>query len=91
MNKKFQKYLIRSILVQIFFASLAVSASDMGETIAAFTYAAVAYWTGILIINIRRPNFETKTDHMFMRSGLIVLSLFSYVISLMIWTLRGKW
>jgi len=91
MNKKFQKYLIWSIFIQSIFAFLAGIALDTGESATAFTYAAVAFWTGVLIIKKRRPSFETTTDHMFMRSGLIILSLLSYPVSLLIWTIRGKW
>lgn len=90
MNKKFRKHIIWSTCVQVILAFLAMIATDTGESAVAFTYAAVAYWTGVLIIKKRRPNFETRTDHMYMRSGLIILSLLSLPVSAIIWSTCDK-
>lgn len=91
MNEKFKKYLIWSISIQLLFILIALLATDHGELITAFSYATISYWTGIVIIKIRRPHFESNTDQIFMRSGLIILSLLSVPTSISIWALMGKW
>jgi hypothetical protein len=90
-NVKFKKYLISSTIIQLIFVVLALTSTDMRELAAAFSYAAISYWTGFLIIKIRRPSFENKTDQMFMRIGLIILSLLSVPVSISIWAFMDKW
>jgi len=66
-------------------------ALDFGETAIAITYASIAFWTGVLLIRKKRPEFLLRTDHIYMKVGLLVLSLLSYPASLLIWSLRSKW
>ena len=91
MGKPYRKYIIWSLVVQMFLFLLASMALDFGETFFVFAYSAVAYWIGVAIIIRRKANEPIRTDVLYLKYGLILLSMVSCILSPMIWALRGKW
>jgi len=91
MDKPYRKYILWSVFVQVFLLLLSGIVTDMGETLVAFLYGAVAYWSGVAIILRRKSAVPIRTDVLYLKYGLIVLSLLSVTLSPFIWALRGKW
>jgi hypothetical protein len=52
-------------------------------------YGVVAFWAGAGIVCRRRPHSPTKGDLSYLKFGLYLILLFSYVASPFIWALRG--
>ena len=90
MSKPYRKYIVWSLVVQVLLFLVASTALDFGETFVAFTYGAVAYWIGVAMILRRKSKELIRTDVFYLKYGLIVLSLASWILSPIIWSLRGK-
>lgn len=87
---QFRRYVLWALCMQAFLVLVAVAALDRGETMYAFTYAAVSFWAGVISIRMRRPKLESRTDILFLRYGIVLLSLLSYSLSEVVWSLmRG--
>lgn len=91
MRKPYRKYIVWSLVVQVFLFLMASITLDYGETFVAFIYSSVAYWIGVAMILRRKSNEPVRTDVLYLKYGLIVLSVVSWMWSPMIWALRGKW
>ena len=91
MDRPFRKYILWSLFVQVFLLLLTGIVTDMGETLVAFIYGSVAYWSGVAIILRRKSAVPNRTDVLYLKWGLVVLSLLSVTLSPFIWALRGKW
>ena len=91
MRKPYRKYIVWSLVVQVFLFLLACITLDYGETFVAFAYSSVAYWLGVAIILRRKSSEIIRTDVLYLKYGLIALSLVSWTLSPLIWALRGKW
>lgn len=91
MDKPYRKYILCSLFVQVFLLLLTGIVTDMGETLVAFLYSSVAYWSGVAIILRRKSTVPIRTDVMYLKYGLIGLSLLSVTLSPLIWALRGQW
>ena len=91
MLKSYRKYIVWSLVVQGFLFLMASITFDYGETFVAFIYSSVAYWFGVAMIHRRKSTEPIRTDVLYLKYGLILLSLVSWNLSPMIWALRGKW
>ncbi len=68
---------------QVVLAVLAVLILDMGEAARGMGAVMIGYWTGIVIILIRRPLSPTKGDLFFVRWGCSLLAttlVFAYLV-----------
>jgi len=91
MNKLYRKSILWSVVVQVLLLLLAAILIDGGQTLIAFIYGAVAYWFGVAMILRRKSTAPISTDVMYLKYGLIVLSLVSMILSPAIWALRVHW
>jgi len=89
--KPYRKYILWSLVVQVFLLSLACILTDGGQTLIAFIYSAVAYWFGVVMIWRRKSTEPISTDVMYLKYGLIGLSLLSGILCPIIWELRVNW
>lgn len=64
-----------SLVAQLILLGLGVVLMDNGETLRSFLCAAVAFWAVVVLIAWRRASKPTAWDLMFLRYGLVVLSL----------------
>ena len=91
MRKPYRKYIVWSLVVQGVLFLMASITLDNGETFVSFIYSSVAYWLGVAMI-LRRKSIEPiRTDVLYLKYGLMVLSLVSWNLSSVIWAMRGKW
>ena len=88
MYKPYRKYILWSLALQVFLLSVACILTDGGRTLIAFLYSTVAYWFGVAMILRRKSPEPIKTDVMYLKYGLIALSLISATLSPIIWALR---
>ena len=87
----YRRTLYLSAGVQVLLLLLSCTSLDFGEMFTAFAYAGVAYWIAVAMIVRRRPRGPTRGDRIFLRFGLVALSLFSLTVSPVVWMLRGRW
>ena len=73
-------------LIVLGFASLIL---DGGTMFQVFSYAAVAHWTCMAIILMRRRNRLTPIDKLVIRVGFLVACAVSVVLTGLIWHLKG--
>lgn len=64
-----------TLVVQLGLLCLGVLAMDEGETLRSILCAAVVFWTAVVLIAWRRASKPTAWDLIFLRHGLVVLSL----------------
>jgi hypothetical protein len=62
---------------------------DGGMILQVFSYAAMAYWVGVVIILIRRRRQLTPIDRIVIRVGFLAACAISVVLTGFIWHLRG--
>lgn len=62
---------------------------DTGEAFFASFYAVVGFWSGVLLIVLRRPQTPTRVDIQFIRFGSLPAIVASGLLSPWIWHLRG--
>ena len=91
MRKPYRKYIVWSLVVQTLLFLMASITLDYGETFVSFIYSSVAYWFGVAMILRRKSTEPIRTDVIYLKYGLIVLSLMSWNMSPVIWAMRGKW
>lgn len=68
-----------ALVVQLVLLCLGVLAMDEGETLRSVLCAAVVFWTAVVLIAWRRASKPTTWDLIFLRYGLMVLSLACWV------------
>ena len=90
MHKLYRKFILRSLVVQVFLLLIACILTDGGQTLIGFIYGAFAYWFGVAMILRRKSTVPVSTDVMYLKYGLIVLSLLSCTLSPVIWALRSN-
>ena len=91
MYKLYRKSILWSLVLQVFLLLIGCTITDGGLTLITFLYSAVAYWFGVALILRRKSTAPISTDVMYLKYGLIVLSLLSCTLSPAIWALRGNW
>lgn len=64
-----------ALAVQLVLLCLGVLAMDNGELLRSFLCAAVAFWTVVVLIGWHRASRPTDWDLIFLRYGLVLLSL----------------
>jgi hypothetical protein len=62
---------------------------DGGVILQVFSYAALAYWVGVVIILFRRRKQLTPVDRIIIRVGFLVACALSVCLTGFIWHLRG--
>ncbi|MCP5524393.1 MAG: hypothetical protein H7A46_22920 [Verrucomicrobiales bacterium] len=62
---------------------------DGGRVLQVFSYAALAYWTCVAIIFMRRGRHLTSLDKIVIRVGFLMACAISVILTGFIWHLRG--
>jgi hypothetical protein len=79
-----------SILLQIVLILLAGMILDGGAMLKVALLAAMGWWLGFLLILLRRPKTEKRTDQVFLRYGFLALLPLS-LLTLPLWGLIRFW
>ena len=79
-----------SILLQIVLIVMAGMILDGGAMLKFALLAAMGWWLGFLIILLRRPKTEKRTDQVFLRYGFLALLPLS-LLTLPLWGLLRFW
>ena len=67
MYKLYRKFILWSLVVQVFLLLLACILTDGGQTLIAFIYSTVAYWLGVAMIWRRKSTEPVSTDVMYLK------------------------
>ncbi len=68
-----------AVLVQPVLLLVGVLASNFGETLHSFLIASAAFWAAVVVRACRRPSRPTGFDVIFLRHGLLLLSLACWI------------
>jgi hypothetical protein len=77
------------VVQQVLLGLIAGMMLDGGALGSIFLYSLVAFWVVFVIIVVRRPRNPTKTDIFLIKWGTFLLFAVSFVLSLVIWRMRG--
>lgn len=83
--------LIWSVDSQAVFILLCGLMPDLGVFTQICFYSGVAFWAGAAIVMIRRPRHPTRSDIIYFRAGLLLITFADFFIIPFIWSLRGVW
>lgn len=86
---KYKKPTIEAAVLCSILLVLSFMVMDYGEAFFASFYATVAFWTGVILIVLRRPQTPTPTDIRFIRFGSLLAVVIAQLLSPWIWHLRG--
>lgn len=67
---------------------LAAGMLDGGALFQMVCYASLSYWGGFALMARRSQNL-TRLDHWLIRWGFLILCIFSYFLSGLIWSIQG--
>jgi hypothetical protein len=77
------------VCIQLGFLLLTAWILDHGIVFTACRYASVGFWVGVALILVRRPVAPTKSDLLYFRIGLPVISVTAIPMFLWVWQIKG--
>ena len=87
-SKSYKKPISDAVVLSSILLALSFMVLD-GETGYATVYAVASFWSGVLLIVTRRPQFPTRTDLHVIRFGSPVVVFGAQFLARWIWHLRG--
>jgi hypothetical protein len=81
--------IVFSLVQQFICLTLGAMMLDGGQVFQVFAYAALAYWSGFVIIMARRRHHLTSADKILIRWGYMMLWIISGAVTGFVWHLRG--
>jgi hypothetical protein len=88
-NEGFWPGLVRALLVQLVLLAIASFGLPQDVFVRACCLASLGFWTGVLLILIRRPIAPTKGDLDYIRLGLIPVGVLGMIAALGYWSFIG--
>src|ERR1700694_5671925 len=88
-SSSYKKSVIEAAILCSILLILSFLALDGGQMASASLLATAAFWTGVLLIVLRRPQSPTQVDLGFISFGSLLIYLLAQVLAPWIWHLRG--
>lgn len=85
-HPSYRKYYWWGVAVQLVLFQISSLTLDHGMTNWMFLFSSVGYWTGAVLITIRRHHTPTRWDIYYLKYGLILLSFAAALILPLIWS-----
>ncbi|MBI5760042.1 MAG: hypothetical protein HZA46_16115 [Planctomycetales bacterium] len=88
-DPEYPRPLLHALCIQLGLLVLTALILDHGIVFTACRYASVGFWAGVVLILVRRPVAPTKSDLLYFRFGLPVISVTVVPLFLCVWQIKG--